>query len=298
MAKSKSFFGLRKGSTRDHTFYIQDGKQITRSRVEHVKNPRSRAQMVQRMVMTTAIAAYKCLKEICDHSWESVEYGAKSFQRFMSLNTKILHAQINNKDTYFSYNRWHDNKSCSGEFQIADGTLVNYVGEKFVIEIANFESTNIELDLYFTDEYSKPFTTANLLDNTGLSVGDTITFCFLVSMKVEKAKLYWLRLTILDATDIVLTQDVLEQHVKIESNADFHVNIVIDNNIMAFIMNIQKIGDVFNSFYAMILSHKEGNTWQRTPARLISYDNFSGLTSAADALATYPTAHNFILNGN
>lgn len=298
MAKSKSFFGLRKGSTRDHTFYIQDGKQITRSRVEHVKNPRSRAQMVQRMVMTTAIAAYKCLKPICDHSWEGVEYGAKSFQRFMSLNTKILHAQINNKDTYFSYNRWHDNKSCSGEFQIADGTLVNYVDEKFQFEVGNIDSTNIEMSLRFTNEYMKPLTTANLLDNTGLSVGDTITFCFLVSMKVEKAKLNWLRMTILDETDIRLTQDVLEQHVKIESNADYNVDTNIEAGLIDFLMDIPKIGDVINSYYAMILSHKEGNTWQRTPARLILFDNLSGETSADDALATYPTAHNFILNGN
>lgn len=298
MAKSKSFFGLRKGSTRDHTFYIQDGKQITRSRVEHVKNPRSRAQMIQRMVMTTAIAAYKCLKEICDHSWEGVEYGAKSFQRFMSLNTKILHAEVSNEQSRFSFNPWHDNKSCSGEYQIADGTLVNYVGEKFKIEIGNFESTNIEMDLYFTTEYMKPLTTANLLDNTGLSVGDTITFCFLVSLKVEKAKLYWLRMTILDKTDFPLKQDVLEQHVKIESNAVYHVDTDIQGGFMAFIMDIPKIGNAINSYYAMILSHKEGNTWQRTPTQLINYDNLGGETSAADALATYPTSHNFILNGN
>lgn len=298
MAKSKSFFGLRKGSTRDHTFYIQDGKQITRSRVEHVKNPRSRAQMVQRMVMTTAIAAYKCLKEICDHSWEGVEYGAKSFQRFMSLNTKILHAEVSNERTNFSFNPWHDNKSCSGEYQIADGTLVNYVDEKFQFEVGNIDSTNIEMDLYFTTEYMKLLTTANLLDNTGLSVGDTITFCFLTSLKEEIAKLYWLRMTILDETDIHLTQDVLEQHVKIESNADYQVDTSVEQGVMSFIMDIPNIGNPINSYYAMILSHKEGNTWQRTPARLIMFNNLSGLTSAADALATYPTAHNFILNGN
>lgn len=298
MAKSKSFFGLRKGSTRDHTFYIQDGKQITRSRVEHVKNPRSRAQMIQRMVMTTAIAAYKCLKEICDHSWEGVEYGAKSFQRFMSLNTKILHAELSNNQTYFSYNRWHDNKSCSGEYQISDGTLVNYVGEKFDMEVENIDSTNIEMYFRFTTEYKKPLTTRNLLDNTGLSVGDTITFCFLVSMKVEEAKLYWLRMTILDETDIHLNNDVLEQHVTIESNAVYQVNTDYQAGSMAFIMNISKKGYSINSSYTMILSHKEGNTWQRTPARLINYDYSSGVTSAADALATYPTSHNFILNGN
>lgn len=298
MAKSKSFFGLRKGSTRDHTFYVQDGKQITRSRVEHVKNPRSRAQMVQRMVMTTAIAAYKCLKPICDHSWEGVEYGAKSFQRFMSLNTKILHAEVSNKDTYFSFNPWHDNKSCSGEYQIADGTLNNDAGVKFNIEEVEFTPIKIDFEFRFMGDYVKPITTQNILDNTGLSVGDTITFCYLISLKVEKAKLYWLRMTILDDTEEYLNPDVIEQHVTIESNADYEIEGAPVNGRLEFILNYPALGDAINIFSAMILSHKEGNTWLRTPAILTSNKSDSGLTSAADALATYPTSHNFILNGN
>lgn len=297
MAKSKSFFGLRKGSTRDHTFYIQDGKQITRSRVEHVKNPRSLAQMKQRMVMTTAIAAYKCLKVICDHSWEGVEYGAKSFQRFMSLNTKLLRSEISNEQTAFSFNPWHDNKSCSGEFQISDGTLNSRAEETFEVFITKYNPTNVAYLFAFIGDYRKPLTTANLLDNTGLSVGDTIYFCFLISLKEEIAKLYWLRMTILDDSDVILTPDVIEQHVMIESNAIYNLEPDVERGGILFSMQLQSIGDRNNVYYAMIQSHKEGNTWQRTPAQLQSFEVGSGLTSPADALATYPTAHNFILNG-
>lgn len=298
MAKSKSFFGLRKGSTRDHTFYIQDGKQITRSRVEHVKNPRSRAQMVQRMVMTTAIAAYKCLKPICDHSWEGVEYGAKSFQRFMSLNTKILHAQLSNEETNFSFNPWHDNKSCSGKFQIADGTLNSDAGIKFNYDVNDFNPGWINFSWFLINEYIETLTTAKLLDSTGLSVGDTITFCFLISLKESEAKLYWLRMTILDETEVPLTNKTIVQHVKIESNIKYTITTDVDEGIINFIINYPSMGNAENGYYAMILSHKEGNTWQRTPAQLTSYTEESGLTSAADALATFPTSHNFILNGN
>lgn len=297
MAKSKSFFGLRKGSTRDHTFYIQDGKQITRSRVEHVKNPRSLGQMKQRMVMTTAIAAYKCLKEICDHSWEGVEYGAKSFQRFMSLNTKLLRSEISNAETAFSFNPWHDNKSCSGEFQISDGTLNNRADETFEMNFIGFRPNRLEFEFKFIGDYRMPLTTANLLANTGLSVGDTISFCFLVSLKQEIAKLYWLRMTILDDSDIILTSDVIEQHVMIESNAIYYLYPNVDSGGIQFRIEYPSIGDTNNVYYAMIQSHKEGNTWQRTPAQLQSFEVGSGLTSPADALATYPTAHNFILNG-
>lgn len=298
MAKSKSFFGLRKGSTRDHTFYIQDGKQITRSRVEHVKNPRSRAQMVQRMVMTTAIAAYKCLKEICDHSWEGVEYGAKSFQRFMSLNTKLLHAQISNEETNFSFNPWHDNKSCSGEYQISDGTFNSDAGVKYDMNVIGIRPILIDFEMIFLGEYRMPLTTSNLLENTGLSVGDTISFCFLVSLKKIKAKLYWLRMTILDDTEVPLTPAIVQQHVKIESNVVYTLDTDIERGGLNFRLTIPEMGNTINAYYAMILSHKEGNTWQRTPAQLNPNTLDSGLTSATDALATYPTSHNFILNGN
>lgn len=298
MAKSKSFFGLRKGSTRDHTFYIQDGKQITRSRVEHVKNPRSRAQMVQRMVMTTAIAAYKCLKEICDHSWEGVEYGAKSFQRFMSLNTKILHAEVSNERTNFSFNPWHDNKSCSGEFQIADGTLNNYEGVKFEFLLLNTTPGGIDFGWAFLGDYRRELTNANILENTGLSVGDTMAFCFLVSLKEQEAHVYWLRMTILDDSDDTLTPDNIEQHIKIESNANCELETDVRVGVITFHLLTPTMTLDRNIYSAMILSHKEGIAWQRTSAQLKANRLESGLTSAADALATYPTAHNFILNGN
>ena len=38
MAKSANYFGLRKGSTKSHTFSVVDGKQITKDRVEGCKN--------------------------------------------------------------------------------------------------------------------------------------------------------------------------------------------------------------------------------------------------------------------
>lgn len=298
MAKSKSFFGLRKGSTRDHTFYIQDGKQITRSRVEHVKNPRSRAQMVQRMVMTTAIAAYKCLKEICDHSWEGVEYGAKSFQRFMSLNTKILHAEVSKEQTNFSFNQWHDNKSCSGEFQIAEGTLNNYEGVKFEFQLIDTTPVGIDFGWAFMGDYRTELTNATILENTGLSVGDTMTFCFLISLKEQEAHVYWLRMTILDDSDDTLYTDVIEQHIKIESNAYYGLETNVRIGVITFHLLTPTMTKGRNIYSAMILSHKDGNTWQRTTAQLKTKALASGLTTADDALATYPTAHNFILNGN
>ena len=86
MAKSSSFFGLRRGSTKSLTFQVVDGKQVTKDRVTYVKNPRSYAQATQRAKMATVADAYRALSTICDHSFESVAYGPASRREFMSLN--------------------------------------------------------------------------------------------------------------------------------------------------------------------------------------------------------------------
>ena len=86
MAKSSSFFGLRRGSTKSLTFQVVDGKQVTKDRVTNVKNPRSYAQATQRSKMAAVADAYRALSTICDHSFESVPYGPASRREFMSLN--------------------------------------------------------------------------------------------------------------------------------------------------------------------------------------------------------------------
>ena len=86
MAKSSSFFGLRRGSTKSLTFQVVDGKQVTKDRVTYVKNPRTYAQATQRAKMATVADAYRALSTICDHSFESVAYGPASRRQFMSLN--------------------------------------------------------------------------------------------------------------------------------------------------------------------------------------------------------------------
>ena len=70
MAKSIGYFGLRRGSTKSHTFSVVGGKQITKDRVEGGKNPRTLGQMRQRCIAATCTQAYSAMKSICDHSFD------------------------------------------------------------------------------------------------------------------------------------------------------------------------------------------------------------------------------------
>lgn len=86
MAKSKSFFGLRTGSTKSLTFSVYRGTQVTKDRVTRVANPRTIAQMQQRAKVPLVAAARVALAGLVDHSFEGVPYGQASLQKFSSLN--------------------------------------------------------------------------------------------------------------------------------------------------------------------------------------------------------------------
>ena len=88
MAKSKSFFGLRTGSTKSLTFQVYRGQQVTKDRVYRVSNPRSNAQMTQRALIPIVAAARSALKGLVDHSFEGVAYGEASLKEFSKLNLR------------------------------------------------------------------------------------------------------------------------------------------------------------------------------------------------------------------
>ena len=88
MARSKSFFGLRSGSTKSLTFQVYRGQQITKDRVHRVSNPRTEAQMKQRAIIPIVAASRAALKGLVDHSFEGVNYGNDSLKKFSELNLR------------------------------------------------------------------------------------------------------------------------------------------------------------------------------------------------------------------
>lgn len=90
MAKGNMLLGFSRGSVGDLTFYRRNSQQVARARARVVKNPKTLAQQMQRAIMRTSVEAYKVIKEICDHSWEGVAYGANSYAEFQKQNMAML----------------------------------------------------------------------------------------------------------------------------------------------------------------------------------------------------------------
>ena len=119
MAKSKSFFGLRTGSTKSLTFSVYRGTQVTKDRVTRVANPRTIAQMQQRAKVPLVAAARVALAGLVDHSFEGVPYGQASLQKFSSLNLS------NGALIVASYPpNGVSNMGCA-DFIVSQGSLVN-----------------------------------------------------------------------------------------------------------------------------------------------------------------------------
>lgn len=62
-----------------------NGRSYARARVTP-KNPKTTQQEIQRLIFATVAKGYAKMKSICDHSFEGVQYGAKSQQEFMKQN--------------------------------------------------------------------------------------------------------------------------------------------------------------------------------------------------------------------
>jgi hypothetical protein len=117
MAKSKSFFGLRTGSTKSLTFQVYRGQQITKDRVTKVANPRSTLQMEQRSKLPIVAAARSALKGLVDHSWEGVPYGEQSLRTFSSKNLSAGALKV------YSYASPDAPSPGIAEYQVSQGSL-------------------------------------------------------------------------------------------------------------------------------------------------------------------------------
>lgn len=119
MAKSKSFFGLRRGSTKSHTYQVNYGQQITKDRVSSVRNPRTVSQALQRMKINNARLFYNAnnsssARGYINHSFEGVAYNDPTRRAFMSLAMKKVGGPYIPKGT----NQW-----IPGDYIVSKGSL-------------------------------------------------------------------------------------------------------------------------------------------------------------------------------
>lgn len=288
MAKSKGFFGLRSGSTKNFTFSELNGQQITKERVYKVKNPRTLQQMRQRMVMATVSAAYSYLKEICDHSFEGFGVGSPCMSEFMRLNLDALKAKAQNDGAMVAFNAYQDKNINPVPFIVAKGSL------------DELHSTMSEegVQVSFAADVTNLTTAESIYNALGIKAGDLITFISCSgSVKNENGVLLFvpdpLKIIRLRADKTGAVSNI-ENAFSVESNSDDN-NAIEFNNSRSELKIVQMVSNAYIG--AVIISRKAADKWLRSNATMVLNTGIP-TTTVARQLATYPVERDLILNGS
>ena len=293
MATSKSFFGKRRGSTKNFTFAVFNGKQVTKEKAEQVKNPRTLAQMRNRMILTTSSAAYAAMKEIVDHSFQGFVYGLQNMSRFQSVNNKLLRANLQAATSQFAYANYGDARVLPGAYVISEGSLAPIPTAMFACAISAANSVAFTLQPGVT---AAELTANAIISALGLQVGELATLCFLADCGTEAGyKFGFIRLTVKAAGNVQLTAQNLTDYFTIESNAPVAITSVADGTavITATIDGVQADGGLC---YGCIHSANENGSWKRSDTTMTIADGTVLEPTATQAIATYPVGGSKILN--
>lgn len=284
MAQSKGFFGLRKGSTKSLTFSVLDGKQITKDRVYDVKNPRTEAQMRQRMLMTTIGAAYKTLRSIADHSFEGYSSGMQCMRQFNSRNLNRFKQAAAAKGSV-AFNEYKDGDINPLPFILASGSLPGFSFK--------FDTTsNLEI---VGEKEGADFTTAEgIYAALGVQRNDLITFCTVIGEGTILNGVYSYK-----AERFNIVRLYCDKSGAVSKPADAFT--ISTNNDQASVSmstaaNAITIKTGEADFGAVIQSRKNDSGWLRSDAVMIVNDTVIADVKTANQLATYPVGTELILN--
>ena len=284
MAKSKGFFGLRKGSTKSLTFSVLDGKQITKDRVYDVKNPRTEAQMRQRMLMTTVGAAYKMLKSIADHSFEGYSSGMQCMRQFNSRNLNRFKKAAAAKGEV-AFNEYKDGDINPLPFILASGSLPGF--DYKLDATSNLEIVGQKDDADIT-------TAEGIYAALGVQRNDLITFCTVIGEGSVSNGVYTYKAERFDIVRLYC-----DKSGTVAKAADAFT-ISTNNDKAAVSMSTAANAITIKSgeadFGAVIQSRKNDSGWLRSNAVMVVSDTAISGVKTANQLATYPVGTELILN--
>ena len=273
MAKSSTFFGLRRGSTKSLTFAVANGKQVTKDRVSVVKNPRSQAQMVQRAIMKTVSSAYNAGKEIFNHSFEGTTYGQPSMSLFRSLNSQLLRQEM----PLINISEWDAPSDAiyPNRYIVSKGTLPTaHAG--FVVK----DESGTVLLTKNAEEFT-PLDQDALLTALGAQVGDMLTVLIMDS----DHRFSWCRIKI---NGNEFDREFITFEISDPEAFNASWSVTNGKGTLAVSTPLKNMEGT-----ATILSRKGNGVWLRSPEQMViqSKSNFD------DVIDTYPVGGNYILNG-
>ena len=319
MAKSKSFFGLRTGSTKSLTFQVYRGQQVTKDRVYRVSNPRTEGQMTQRALIPIVAAARSALKGLVDHSFEGVAYGEASLREFSKQNLRAGALSVTSYSPNGVSNPGFADLIVSNGSINVPHNIVSHVHYNDITANTNYPQTHFPIvdkgasaDVIF--KYLESYARANnvaifapgtqltfltiyqsgsVMVNTGIGTIDAPTSGFILDRiyipngdsDSENAK------EINDKWKVAAANDQNKQQVELENNNGDYLEIQVfpDGRLVISSKTKETATNHNNCGIALILSRYENGVWKRSQSRLTIGLEPTNKYSFEDWLSTYKT---------
>ena len=283
MAKGNLLLGMGRGKLGDVVLSRAYGQQISRARARVIKNPKTKGQQVQRIILATVTKAYSQMKPIVNHSWQGVAYGAASMNKFNKVNMDFLRNQLgayglDNFDQDPNTQAWFitqgNTLAVPNRWRIAAGTLPS-----ISIKQAGDDGEavrNIEL-FRFSGEAPQTLSYRALVDAMGIADGDQLTLCVIA----RDGKFHYGRF-ICAPSDGDMTHSVTDTSVWNERNTN--VSLVFAGSVLNMGLPSVEAEDTYFCAAGVILSRRQGNTWQRSNTDMIIWGmDFAGIGASMNS---------------
>lgn len=289
MAKSANYYGLRRGSTKSHTYSVLDGQQITKDRVEGGKNPRTHDQMTQRCLLTTCGNAYSAMKFICDHSFEDLTAGRQCMNEFMSTNMKNLRISKEYDNGFFGFSKYKESCLRAGSYVISYGSLPDALVDA---EIDSIDVAGKKVTLILVPTMNG--TIAEVAEAMGCKKFEDICTVVVMYPKADGSYgfgavrfTYQSGATVLESFAIAIVGDVKSATPSFTSNT-LKVEVCMSSDLATGASDE-------NTYMAAITSRKVNGEWRRSKAQ---FDVQDATPTFAQAISTYPVGQERFLNGS
>ena len=264
MSKGNMLLGHARGKVGSLVFSRSNGKQIVRAKADVVKNPKTLAQTIQRIMLNTISQAYSKMSAICDHSFEGVKVGQDSMSYFMRQNLNALRTKVSEAiasgttmEEIFSFSPLGSGIFVPNDYLISKGKLPSVA----VIDA----SSDAQMAAVINGA-----TYQTVIDSIGGQRGDQLTFVGVVGSSIDSLTFKFARI-ILDPTDaqgeqLPLTTAFLDGTSVNAANPrnEGAINLTVSGNNVEF-----DFGDTYIFAGAVIVSRKGSDeAWLRSDATL------------------------------
>ena len=293
---SKVGFWL-KGSTgklAGTTLYKGANGETIQREIVSPSNPKTMAQNIQRIVMSTGGAAYSVMKAICDHSFEGTKKGQETMSLFMSENIQKCRAAIEEMQSQgVAFLNMYSFVPVGMKHAFAPNQYLVAMGSLPQVKTAWIEDGTSHIVYPTIVALANKTTYGDIINMLNLKRGDQLTFCTVKQgATIQESQFNYARV-ILDPTDPETFLPLPLSTAFLDENGYINKPSVRNEGKFKFLINASGLRYWYEDLYTteedavaafVIVSRKEGDTWKRSTTYVAYPGETAGSYSMQDCL--------------